>query len=253
MKLARRVVLSLVVLLGVSPAFANDHFARVNEVMTSYGGDNTKQFIEIEDTANEAFAGAGYTVFVYGADGSTQAHSQTLVLSPGTMRITIASDSASTQFGLSLDQTPPDMTINLADSIPMAGTVCFRKSGVDLHCLSYGAVTAPSQTATNGKVAGPAPMDGMSLQRQATGNCAGVGAPTPNAANAQLQCVDPPTMGTDAGVGGDGGVSGDGGMNPPEGSDDSCSVHSNGNWFGIVAVTSMIGFARFGRRNRRRA
>jgi hypothetical protein len=242
MKLARRVVASLVVLLAASPAIANDHFARVNEVMTSYGGDNTNQFIEIEDTANEAFAGAGYTVFVYGADGSTQAHSQNLVLSPGTMRITIASEAAFNQFGLDLDQSPPDMTINLADTIPAAGTVCFRKSGVDLHCLSYGLVTAPATAPTNGKVAGPAPMDSMSIQRQ--GTCAGVGAPTPNAMNATLQCVDPPTMG--------GG--GDAGMNPPGGGDDDgCNVHGNGSWFGMVATVSMLGMSRVVRRNRRRA
>jgi hypothetical protein len=241
MKLARRVLICLILALSVSPAFASDHFARVNEVMLSFGGDSTKQFIEIEDTQNEAFSGQGYTLFVYGADGTTQAHSQPLVMEPGTMRITIASSSAFTQFGLSIDQTPPDMTINLAAPLPPAGTACFRKIGVDLHCFSYGAVVAPTQTPANGKVAGPAPMDSMSVQRQPT--CAGVGAPTPNAANAQLQCVDPPM--------GDAGVGGDAGTNPPS-DDDGCSVRGDGNWFGLVATVSMIGMTRVVRRNRRR-
>jgi len=240
MKIARRVLASLIAVICVSPAYANDHFARVNEVMLSFGGDATKQFVEIEDTANEAFAGGGYTLFVYAADGSTQAHNQQLALSPGTMRITLASASAFTQFGLAVKTTPPDVVLNLGDTIPTNGTACFRKSGVDLHCLSWGAATAPSQTPTNGRVAGAAPMDSMSIQRQPT--CAGVGAPTPNATNATLPCADPP-MG-DAGVGGDGGTM-------PPGGDDGCSASSGGNWFGFVATVSLFGYART-RRTRRR-
>lgn len=249
MHVARWVLASLVVVLAITPASANDHFARVNEVLISFGGDATKQFIEIEDTANEAFAGGGYTLFVYEANGSTQAHNQQLALSPGTMRITLATGAAFTQFGLVTKTTPPNVVLNLGENLPAAGTACFRKSGTDLHCLSWGAATAPTQVPTNGKVNGPAPMDGMSVQRQAA-NCAGNGTPTPDAVNATVPCMDPPMSGSDAGMGGsDGGMmGGDAGMMPPGDDDDGCSASSNGNWFGIVVALSMLGLMRRRRR-----
>lgn len=247
MQLARRVLGALIAVVAVSPAYANDHFARVNEVMLSFGGDTSKQLLEIEDTANEAFAGGGYTLFVYEADGTTQAHNQPLALSPGTMRITLASAGAFTQFGLATKTTPPNLILNLGDTLPTAGTACFRKSGTDLHCMSWGLVTMPSQTPTNGRVAGPTVMDSMSVQRQA-GNCAGNGTPTPDAVNATVPCMDPPTMGgPDAGPGMDGGVPGGDAGTTPMGSDDSCSTTSRGSWFGVVAI-SLIALVRRRRR-----
>jgi hypothetical protein len=241
MNLGRRVLAASIVVFSISPAYANDHFARVNEVLLSFGGDGTKQFIEIEDTANEAFAGGGYSLFVYSADGTTQVHNQQLALSPGVMRVTLGSPSAFTQFGLVTKTTPPDLVLNLQEEMPANGTACFRKSGVDLHCLSWGTATAPAPAPTNGRVAGPSPMDSMSIQRQPSA-CAGIGAPTPNAANATLPCMDPP-VGGDAGMGGDAGTMG----GPP---DDSCSASSGGSWFGFVATASLFGFVV--RRNRRR-
>ena len=218
----------------------------MNEVLLSFGGDNTKQMIEIEDTVNEAFAGGGYTLFVYEANGVDQAHFQTLALNPGTMRITLATPTAYTQFGLATNASPPNVVLNLGGALPAAGTACFRKQGVDLHCMSWGLATTPAMAPTNGRLAGPAPTDGMSLQRQATGNCAGIGAPTANATNATLACMDPPTMG-----GSDGGMTGnDGGTTPPP-SDDGCSASSGGGWFGMVATVSLFGYAR-ARRTRRR-
>ncbi|GEM_PF-4420083 len=223
----------------------------MNEVLLSFGGDTTKQMIEIEDTVNEAFVGGGYTLFVYEANGIDQAHFQTLALNPGTMRITLATPSAYTQFGLATNNSPPNVVLNLGGALPAAGTACFRKQGTDLHCMSWGLATLPAMTPTNGRLAGPAPMDGMSLQRQTTGNCAGVGAPTANAANATLACMDPPMGGTDSGMtGNDGGTGGDGGTTPPP-SDDGCSASSGGGWFGMVATASMLGYAR-ARRTRRR-
>jgi uncharacterized protein (TIGR03382 family) len=249
MNLARRALGALIVVLSVSPASANDHFARVNEVLISIGGDTTKQLLEIEDTANEAFSGGGYTLFVYGADGSTQVHNQVLALSPGVTRITLATSAAFTQFGLATKTTPPNLILNLGETLPAAATACFRKSGTDLHCMSWGLVTLPSQSPTNGRVGGPAPIDGMSVQRQATGNCAGNGTPTADAVNATVPCMDPPTMGgPDAGPGADGGVTGDGGTNPPMGSDDSCSASGSGSWFGVLATLGLVGLLRRRRR-----
>ncbi len=241
MKAARRALAFLVAVISISPAYANDHFARVNEVLLSYGGDATKQLVEIEDTANEAFSGGGYTLFVYGADGTSQEHSQNIVLSPGTMRVTLATASAFTQFGLVIKTSPPDIVLNLSGELPANGTACFRKSGVDLHCLAWGTATMPSQMAANGRVAGPAPTDGLSIQRQPS-NCAGIGAPTANAMNATLPCMDPPMGGDSPG--------GDAGTNPPP-EDDGCSASAGGTWFGFVATASLFGYAR-ARRARRR-
>lgn len=242
MNTVRRLLAASILVLSISPASANDHFARVNEVLLSFGGDNTKQFIEIEDTAAEAFSGGGYALFVYAADGSTQVHFQTLALSPGVSRVTLGTDSAFTQFGLATHTTPPELILNLGENLPANGTACFRKSGVDLHCLSWGAAAGPATAPTNGRVAGAAPMDGQSIQRQPT--CAGVGAPTPNAVNATLPCADPP-------MGGDGGIGGDAGPMQPGSSDDCSASNGNGSWFGFVATASLVGYARV-RRVRRR-
>jgi MYXO-CTERM domain-containing protein len=246
MKLARRVLASLVVVvLSVSPTFAADHLARVNEILLSHEGDATRQLVEIEDLGDEPF-GAGYTLFVYEADGSSQAHFQNLALQPGVMRITLATASAYTEFNLTTTNNPPHIVLNLNGTLPAAGTACFRKSGVDLHCMSWGLVSLPSQNPTNGRLGGPAPMDGMSLQRQATGNCAGIGAPTPNALNATLTCMDPPMGGGDAGPGVDAGMMGtDGGTNPPPGSDDDCSAGGGGSWAGVgVILVGLVGIRR---------
>ena len=251
MKVSWRVALSLVVL-SASPAFAIDHFARVNEVLLSVGGDTTKQVLEIEDLANETFAGAGYTLFIYEANGVDQAHFQTIVLNPGVMRMTFASSSALTHFSLATSNTPPHIIVNLGGDLPAAGTACFRKQGVDLHCMSWGLVTLPAMTPTNGRLGGPAPTDGMSLQRQATGNCAGIGAPTVNAVNATLACMDPPMSGTDGGMIVDGGMMGTDGGTMPKPEDDGCSAGGGTGWFGTLATLSLFGYAR-ARRTRRRA
>lgn len=245
MKTARWVLASLLLTLAAAPAWATDQFARVNEVMLSYGGDSTKQLIEIEDMGGDTFDGGGYVLFVYEANGVDQAQFQTLPLTAGTTRVTFATPSAVSQFGLVPTTNPPDIIINLANQLPAAGTACFRKQGVDLHCLSWGAVTAPRTAPTNGIVAGPAPTDNMSLQRQTTGNCAGIGAPTPDAANATLTCVDPPGMsGTDGGMGSGSNGGGGGG---------DCSASAGGSWFGFVATASLFGYARVRRgRGRRR-
>ncbi|MFN0249967.1 MAG: MYXO-CTERM sorting domain-containing protein [Kofleriaceae bacterium] len=214
----------------------------MNEVLLSHEGDATRQLVEIEDLGNEPF-GAGYTLFVYEADGTSQAHFQNLVVNPGTMRITIASASAYTEFGLSTTVNPPFAVTNLNGTLPAAGTACFRKSGVDLHCMSWGLVTLPTQNPTNGRLGGPAPMDNMSLQRQATGNCAGIGAPTPNAVNTVLTCMDPPMGGGDAGPMNDGGMMGsDGGTMPPP-SDDGCSAAGGGAGLGVILV-GLLGLRR---------
>ncbi len=251
MKLRRRVLASLIIVGTVSPAYAIDHFARMNEILLSYGGDATKQIVEIEDLQNESFAGGGYTLFVYEANGVDQAHFQNLILNPGVMRITLGTSSAFQQFGLSVGNTPPTIFVNLSGELPANGTACFRKQGVDLHCMSWGTATPPAQAPTNGRVAGPAPTDSMSIQRQATGNCAGIGAPTVNAVNAVLPCMDPPTNpGTDAGPqpGDAGPQPGDAGTNQPKDDDDGCSTSAGGGWLAMVATASLFGFARRARR-----
>ncbi len=238
MKLAR-LVAALVVTLGAAPAYAVDHLARVNEVMLSSAGDPTQQFLEIEDPLGETFPGS-YSIIVYNADGTTIAHNQGIVFPSGaTMRVTLMSNSARLAFGsIPINSNPPNVVINLGGTLPANGTACFRKAGVEQHCLSWGNALAPSMVPANGRVTGPAPADGQSLQRQPT--CAAVGAPTPNAANAAITC--PPPM-ADAGVDAPGGGGGGDG-------DDGCRATGGPAGFGLVAMVSVLAI---GRRARRRS
>lgn len=241
MNLARRsVVAALALTLGASPAYAVDHLARVNEVMLSNAGDPTQQFLEIEDPTGETFP-ASYSVTVYGADGTTVAHNQGIVFPSGsTMRVTMISDSARQAFGaIPINSNPPNVVINLGGTLPAVGTACFRKAGVEQHCLSWGNVMAPAATPVNGRVTGAAPTDGKSLQRQPA--CAAVGTPTPNAANAAITCPAPMS---DAGVDAPGGGGGGGG------GDDGCRATNGSAGFGLVAMVAVLAI---GRRARRRS
>jgi hypothetical protein len=234
MRLPRRTIVATLTL-AATPALANDHLARVNEVMLSSDGDAAAQFVEIEDPAGEEFPDGGYGLFVYEADGATQAHYQAIVIAPGaTSRMTLATEAARAQFGLELEGGNPALVINLGSPLPANGTACFRKQGIDLSCLTWGAATPP--IALNSQLAGPAPADGESLQRQAAGDCAALGAPTPHATNAVLTCA-PPDDGTDP--------DGDG----ASGDDGGCAAVS-GTWFGVVATAGLALFARGPRRRR---
>ncbi|MBL0212669.1 MAG: hypothetical protein IPQ07_02165 [Myxococcales bacterium] len=233
-------VAALALTLAASPAYAVDHLARVNEVMLSNAGDPTQQFLEIEDPTGETFP-SSYSIFVYGADGTTIAHNQGIVFPSGsTMRVTLITGSARQAFGaIPINSNPPNVVINLGGTLPAVGTACFRKAGVEQHCLSWGNAAAPSMVPVNGRVTGAAPTDGTSLQRQPT--CAAVGAPTPNAANASITC--PPPM-ADAGVDAPGGGGGGGG-------DDGCSAAHGAGGFGLVALVSVLAIGRRGRRRGR--
>lgn len=237
MRRLRRTIVVTVTLAAAAPALANDHLARVNEVMLSSDGDAAAQFVEIEDPAGEEFPDGGYGLFVYEADGVTQAHYQAIVIAPGaTSRMTLATEAARAQFGLELEGGNPELVINLGSPLPANGTACFRKQGVDLSCLTWGAATPP--IALNSQLAGPAPADGESLQRQAAGDCTALGAPTPQATNAVLPCAPwPPDDGTDPDGDGDPGDEG------------GCSAAS-GTWFGVVATAGLAMFVRAPRRRR---
>jgi hypothetical protein len=88
---------------------------------------------------------------------------------------------------------------------PAAGRVCFTRLAAEepVQCIAYGC--PPPQLP--GVLSGPAPADGQSLQR--TGAALGLGAPTPNAANAVGGL--PACPGGGGGGGGGGGTGGGGG------------------------------------------
>lgn len=243
MRLPRRTIVAILTL-AASPALANDHLARVNEVMLSYDGDASSQFVEIDDPTGEEFPDGGYGLLVYEADGVTQANYQAIAIAPGTTsRVTLATPTARTQFGLELEGGNPELVFNLGSPLPANGSACFRKQGVDLSCLTWGTANAPS--ALNNQLAGPRPADGESLQRQAAGDCAALGAPTPHATNAVLTCTPWPPD-DDPDPDGDGDGDGDGSGDDDDG---GCAATS-GDWFGVVATAGLVMVARARRRDR---
>ena len=169
----RRALLLALGLLALAPtsATAADHLMKVNEVMTSSGGDPTAQFVELLDTSAETFPSGPYRVVVYDAAGTRLGHTE---ITPfHTVPMLIASNAA----------TMPTRDAELVTALPTtAGQVCFTSMGATenrIHCLTYGCVT----TFVSGvRAHGAAPPDGQSLQRQADGT-ATLGTPTPKAAN----------------------------------------------------------------------
>lgn len=231
--------------LSASPALAAFHLMKVVEVGLSKGGDNTAQFIELQDSG-EAFPAGTYDLTIYDASNVQVGGSIALVntsLQAGQAAYLISTASADTKFGVT-----GHAVLNVA--LPANGQACFRNAGANVHCLAWGTVPTPQVGASTGA----SPGNDLSLQRQANGTYA-VATPTPKAANVapsgDAGVTDSGTPGTDSGTlpatdsgtvnpGTDSGTSKpdasatpapDGGTGTPETvvEDDGCSVALVGN------------------------
>jgi hypothetical protein len=174
-----------------APALATFHLAKVNEVMLgSSSGDSGVQFVELLDRGGgeEQFTPvfAPYKLVVYDGAGNKLAEQ---VLSPAGLRGAAASSreylistpAADAAFGVTGDE-------RLGETLPMgAGQACFEAnspSPTAFNCLTWGAVTRPVPTNSQGtgSANGPVPPNGESDQRQADDSIVAA-SPTPRAPN----------------------------------------------------------------------
>jgi hypothetical protein len=178
--------------LGVvaAPAQATFHLERVNEVMlASSSGDSSVRFVELLDHGGveEQFTPvfAPYKLGVYDGAGNKLGEQ---LLNPTGLKDAAAADrpylistpGADSAFGVSGDEL---LTVSLPKG---AGQACFE-ANPDPHafnCLTWGSVTKPVPTNSNGtgSANGPVPPDGQSDQRQADDSILAA-SPTPKAAN----------------------------------------------------------------------
>ena len=180
-------------------ASADHHLMTVNEVMLSSGGNAAAQFVELLDPMDEPFPNTYVPYKLVAYDGSGvrvggQDLGNPFMARDNTEPFVIASDAA----GLGAIRDAP-LTFGLP---PAAGRVCFTRLAAEepVNCIAYGC--PPAQLP--GVLSGPAPADGQSLQM--TGAALGLGAPTPNAANAVGGLPACPGGGGGGGTGGGGGA-----------------------------------------------
>jgi hypothetical protein len=189
----RRSIIGAIVLvaglaLPVASAQATFHLDKVNEVMlASAAGDSSVQFVELLDKGGteEQFTPvfAPYRLVVYDGAGK-ELGEQTLnptglrnAAASGTPYLlsTAAADSA---FGVSADER---LTVSLP---PATGQVCYQGSPGAMSCITYGSITQPVPTNSEGtgSAHGAAPPAGESDQRQADDSIQSA-TPTPKAPN----------------------------------------------------------------------
>ena len=176
---------------AAAPAQATFHLNMVNEVMlASSAGDTGTQFVEFLDNGGteEQFTPvfAPYKLVVYDAAGN-ELGEQTL--NPSGLRAAATADreylvstaAADAAFGVTGDER---LTVTLPVT---AGQVCFAGNEPAPHavsCMSYGTITHPVQTNSEGtgSVHGPVPPNGESDQRQPDRSVVAA-PPTPKARN----------------------------------------------------------------------
>jgi hypothetical protein len=206
----RRLLLVLMVFglaaLATAPsALATFHLTRVTEVLTSSSASTAQQFVELQDPAEPFPAASGpYWLVVYSATGmelgAQQLANAALAADAAQGPILISTAAYDAAGGTSGDFA---LTVSLPTA---AGQACFAHEAgkAPVHCMTWGTIQNQIANPLAPPSGGPAPGDGLSLQKQCDGTAA-VGAPTPAAANAQLTapCVGkPPVTGPSPGAGG---------------------------------------------------
>jgi hypothetical protein len=164
-------LLALVLTLFPGRALAIHHLMTVAEVLLSFDGDGTVQYIELQDPIGEPFPDEDYDLDLYDTNAQPIG-TVPLVVAPNTTRYWVATPAAELEFGETADA---ELTL----ALPAIGQACFAQvSGTRIHCLAWGCVA----TKVTGAAQGASPPDGSSLQKQG-GNAYHVAVPTPNAAN----------------------------------------------------------------------
>jgi hypothetical protein len=177
----------LAVLAG--PSQATFHLEKVNEVMLASGsGDSSVQFVELLDRGGteEAFTPvfAPYKLVVYDAGanklGEHSLSADGLRAAASGREYLVSTAGADAAFGVAGDE-------RLDVPLPAgAGQACFEANPDPpaFSCLTWGAITKPVPTNSNGtgSANGPVPPNGASDQRQA-GDTIVAAAPTPKAPN----------------------------------------------------------------------
>jgi len=240
-----------------SAAHAAHHRMTPSEVLLSSGGDDGIQYIELWDPG-EPFDSDPYVLAIYDVDGQL-IDSVSFDVAAATTRLFVATAAADAEFGTTRDATLPV-------ALPVEGQACFELgNGTKFGCLAWGCVnTVLTGSTNNGR--GPAPPDGMTLQRVVDGlNVTyGVGDPTPDAENVDVTpgpaCPSDPDAGPseiDAGSddadaspdGPDGGGSGgDGGDGGDDDSGCGCGVTAGGGAASTLALAAMALLFAFRRR-----
>jgi hypothetical protein len=173
---------------AAEPASATFHLNMVNEVMlASSSGDPSVRFVELLDHggAEEAFppAFAPFKLTVYDAAGNKLGEQ---TLDPNGLRAAAMADreylvstgATDSAFGVTGDEK---LTISLPAA---AGQVCFEGNPGAVSCMTWGTITKPVPTSSQGTgaVHGPVPANGQSDQRL-TDNSVVAAPPTPKAHN----------------------------------------------------------------------
>jgi hypothetical protein len=178
------------ILIPAASAQATFHLEKVNEVMlASSSGDTAAQFVELLDTGGteEQFTPvfAPYQLKVYDAAGKLLGQQ---TLDPNGLRAAaqtgseylISTAAADNAFGVTGNER---LTVSLPAD---AGQICFAGSPGEVSCMSYGTISKPVQTNSQGTgtgtVHGPVPGAGLSDQRQPD-NTVKAATPTPKAKN----------------------------------------------------------------------
>jgi glucose/arabinose dehydrogenase len=185
--------LAALMLVAPRPASALFHLANIEEVVTSYNGDNTAQFVEIR-----MLSGAQNFVMnsVLAAFDTSGAYTGDVLVVPGnvansgpTVHWIMATASFQTASGLTADFTMPA-------GLPQAGMICWGAPGLlppapgswdhtnplnYVGCLAYNGYTGP----TNIFIGTPTPLDGIGHSLLRIG--------TTNDNNADFTCGDPLT------------------------------------------------------------
>lgn len=184
---------AFLVVLVPSVALADgDKKMRVVEIQLGGTVHTDSQFVELADPGEEF--PESYMFVVYDDKGG-KVGAQSMPLSRGTTRVVMANQSAQDEYKLKVGTRDSVAIMNLQNTLPNAGAVCFRRqdggkpastagdeSGTRIHCVGWGN-TSQLPVSLGGTEHADAPPPGLSLQK--LNGCWQVDPATPNAPSPQ--------------------------------------------------------------------
>jgi len=164
------------------------HFAVIDEVMTSYGGDSSAQFVEIRMLADTQNFVMNTVLAVFNTSGVYQSD---VLIVPGN----VANSGAGVRWimGTSAFATASGLTPDfiMPAGLPASGMVCWgalagtSNPANHVDCLAYGGYTGPGNIHIGTPVAMPTPLNGIGHSLQRTQDS--------NSSLADFVCADPAT------------------------------------------------------------